>query len=85
MPFPFDVKEMWNKAFRSSGSDTKIAVTLEGDAGLLEGISYDDIQANFVSSTVTIYSYYLNGSLQAQVEVTFTNTSKSDVSRARRI
>lgn len=81
-----NVKDREFDKFRSSDNNlSKVAVTMEGDTGLIQGISYDDIQATFPSSAITVYSYYLSGSLQAQVEVTFTDASKSDVLRARRI
>lgn len=72
--------------FRPASNDkSKVAVTLEGDSGLLEGISYDDIQAEFPTSLITNYKYYLNGVLQTTVEVTFTNAAHDDVLRARRV
>jgi hypothetical protein len=64
---------------------SKVAVTLEGDAGLLQGITYDDIQAEFTSSTITNYKYYSSSVLVATIEVTFTDSAHSDVLRARRI
>ena len=64
---------------------SKLAVISEGDTGLLEGISYDDIQANFISSYVTNYEYYLSTVLVATIEVTFIDSAHSDVSRVRRI
>lgn len=88
MAFPYDVKEMENNSYREASSDpkkTKVAVTLEGDTGLLQGVSYDDIQATFPSSTVTNYNYYLSAVLQATLEVTFTDAAHSDVLRVRRI
>jgi hypothetical protein len=48
MAFPYDVKEMWNKAFRQSGSNTSIAVT--SDTGLpvelVESIAQQIIKAS---------------------------------------
>ena len=72
--------------FRSADNDkSKVAVTLEGDTGLLQGITYDDIQAEFPSSTITNYKYYSSSVLVATIEVTFTDSAHSDVLRARKI
>ena len=46
MSFPFDVKEMWYKAFRQSASNTKIAVTNEEET---LGLIVDQVDS------VTIY------------------------------
>jgi hypothetical protein len=73
-------------SYRSADNDkSKVAVTMEGDTGLLQGISYDDIQAEFPSSTITNYKYYSNSVLVATIEVTFTDSAHSDVVRARKI
>lgn len=69
----------------ANNGKSKVAVTPEGDSGLLEGISYDDIQAEFPTPLITNYKYYLNGVLQTTVEVTFTNAAHDDVLRARRV
>lgn len=66
-------------------NENKVAVTLEGDTGLLEGISYDDIQAEIVSAIITNYKYYSAGVLKATIQVTFTNSAHDDVSRVRRL
>ena len=72
--------------FRSADNDkSKVAVTLEGDTGLLQGITYDDIQAEFPSSTITNYKYYSSSVLVATIEVTFMDSAHSDVLRARKI
>jgi hypothetical protein len=71
--------------FRASGEESKVAVTLEGDTGLLEGIQYDDIQATYPTTSSERYAYYLSGVLQVTIEVTYTNSSKNVFLRARRI
>lgn len=80
------VKDREQDKFRP-GQDglSKVAVTLEGDSGLLQGITYDDIQAEFPSSTITNYKYYSSSVLVATIEVTFTDSAHSDVLRARKI
>jgi hypothetical protein len=81
-----NVKDREFDKFRSAENGlSKVAVTMEGDIGLLDGVSYDDVQASFVSTTITVYSYYKNTILQAQVEVTFNDSTKCEVIRARRI
>ena len=80
------VKDREFDRFRpAENGKSKVAVTLEGDTGLLQGITYDDIQAEFPSSTITNYKYYSSSVLVATIEVTFTDSAHSDVLRARKI
>jgi len=81
-----NIDERKYDSYRDASNDkSKVAVTLEGDTGLLQGITYDDIQAEFPSSTITNYKYYSSSVLVATIEVTFTDSAHSDVLRARRI
>ena len=70
---------------QGSGDLSTVAVTLEGDTGLLEGISYDDMQAEYPTITKEIYSYFSNTILVAQIEVTYTDSTKDVLLRVRRI
>lgn len=85
MAFPFDVKEMWAKAFRQSGTNTKISVGIEGDTGLLEGVSYDDIVISYPTNSTELYTYFKNAVQVAAIEVTYSNSSKNILIRARRV
>jgi hypothetical protein len=69
----------------AGGTETKVAVAIEGDTGLIQGIEYDDIQATFPNNTTEQYSYYLLTVLQATIEVTYTNECKKILLRARRV
>lgn len=69
----------------ASGKNSKVAVTQEGDTGLIEGVQYDDILAAYPNSTTETYSYYLNTVLQATVEITYQDNAKKILLRARRI
>lgn len=81
-----DLKSREHDKFRdATEGKTKVAVTQEGDSGLLEGISYDDIQATFPSDIITNYSYYKSSVLQATIEVTFTDSAHNEVLRVRKI
>ncbi len=81
-----DLKSREHDKFREAPDGlSKVAVTQEGDTGLLEGISYDDIQATFPSSLITNYNYYKNSVLQATIEVTFTDSAHNEVLRVRKI
>ena len=81
-----NVKDREFDKFRSSSNNlAKVAVTLEGDTGLVEGISYDDIQVTYPTNETEVYSYYKSAVLQAQIEVTYTNISKLELSRVRRL
>jgi hypothetical protein len=86
MALPNNIIDREKAKFRETDDgQTKVAVSMEGDSGLLEGVSYDDIQAEFATSTITNYKYYKDAVLVATVQVTFTNSSKSDVLRVRRL
>lgn len=69
--------------FRDGQGGEVVAVTI--DQGVLSGVSYDDIQVTYPNSTTENYLYYLSASLQATIQVTYTNASKSDLLRVRRI
>ncbi len=72
--------------FRDGGGDnSKVAVVLEGDSGIIQGIEYDDIQASYPDSLTEQYEYYLDAVLQATVEITYQDTAKKIFLRARRI
>lgn len=58
MAFPFDVKEMWAKAFRQSGLDTKIAVINEEDAS--------GLRLDVYSSTIIYLGEGLFGALTSE-------------------
>lgn len=72
--------------FRGTPGNTSVAVIATGDmSGLLSGKSYDDIQVTYPNSTTENYAYYLSTSLVATVEVTYTDSSKGVLLRARRV
>ena len=52
---------------------------------LLNGIIHDDIQVSYPTSTTEQYAYYLSAVLQATIEITYSNSSKLVLTRARRI
>lgn len=86
MALPNNIKDREFEKFReTTGKNTKVAVAIEGDTGLVQGVEYDDIQASYPDSTTEIYSYYLSSVLQASIEVTYTNSSKNVLIRARRV
>jgi hypothetical protein len=53
--------------------------------GILSGITYDDIQATYPNLTTENYSYYLDAVLVATVQVTYSDSTKAVLTRARRI
>ena len=71
------IKDREFDKFRDANGQSKVAVTLEGDTGLIEGISYDKITASYPTNSTELYSYFLNSVLQAQVLVTYSNSSKT--------
>ena len=56
-----------------------------GFSDLLGGIEYDDIQASYPNSTTELYDYFNLGVHQTQIEVTYTNSTKKYLLRARRL
>lgn len=64
---------------------SKVANVLEGDTGLLEGISYDDIQASYPNNTTELYTFFFQSVQVAAIQVTYTNASKHTFLRARRV
>lgn len=69
----------------SDNGKSSVAVTIEGDSGIIQGVSYDDIQVTFPSATVTVYEYLKATVLQATVEITYTNAAQTSIVRIRRI
>jgi len=55
------------------------------DLGLLSNVNYDDVQVTYPTSLIENYSYYLSAGLVATVEITYQDTAKKILLRARRI
>lgn len=82
MTFPYDVREMWNKAFRQSGSNTKIAVDIDQPIEIEQSIvtkiinspdtevSYEFADFGTMNERVTKMTYY-SASVGQTVERTF--------------
>jgi len=81
-----NVKDREFDKFRSSPNNlSKIAVSVEGDSGLLQGIEYNDIQVTYPTNETENYTYYYDTVIQAVIEVTYTNLSKQELLRVRRL
>lgn len=86
MSLSTDVRDNEAKKFRDTVDGPAVAVTSEGDlSGLLSGVSYDDIQATFPTSTTELYTYLKASVTVAQIEITYSNSSKQTLLRARRL
>lgn len=86
MPISNDIRDREHDKFRGdSTSETRVAVTMEGDTGLLEGVQYDDVQVTYPDSVTENYLYYQSAILQTTIEVTYTSSSKDLLLRARRV
>lgn len=72
-----------DREFNKFRDNNRVAVTIED--GLLSGVVYDEIQAQYPSSTTEHYLYLNNSVLQATVEIIYTNSSKNNLSLARRL
>ena len=59
------------------------SVKIEGSGGLIDETAYDDIQAAFISATVTEYRYYLASVLQKTIEITYQTAAQREIIRAR--
>lgn len=77
------VKDNESNKFRPSGQYSKVAVTIED--GLLSGVSYNKIIVEYPTGTTELYKYYNGALLEAQVLLTYTTTSKADLSSAERL
>jgi hypothetical protein len=63
-----------------------VAVVSSGDpGGLLSGTMYDDIQVTYPDLVTETYTYFLNSAQVAEIEVTYTSSSKKILERARRV
>ena len=65
-----------SREFDKFRDGNKVAVTVEGDIGLLEGIKYDSIEATYPSLTTELYTYKLATVAQAQILVTYSDSTK---------
>lgn len=81
-----NVKDREFDKFRSSPNNlSKVAVSVEGDSGLLQGVEYNDIQVTYPTNETENYTYYYDTVIQAVIEVTYTNLSKQELLRVRRL
>lgn len=86
MSISTDVRDNEAKKFRDGSLGPQVAVTTEGDVnGLLSGVQYDDIQATFPTSTTELYTYLKQTITVAQVEVTYSDSTKKTLIRARKL
>lgn len=86
MSLPNSIEDRTYKRFRDAGSGlTKVAVGLEGDTGLLEGVQYDEIQATYPTTSTELYTFYSATVQVAQIEVTYSNPSKATFVSAKRV
>lgn len=52
---------------------------------LLSGVDFDKVSATYPTTSTEVYSYSLNGVSQAQILVTYTNSSKQTFVSAERL
>lgn len=79
-------EELERAAFKKTSKENIAKrVSIEGDTGILEGVQYDEIRAEYPSSVIEVYRYYLEGYEQAAVQVTYTSSNKKFISGAIRI
>lgn len=85
MTLPASISDREHRKFRDANGSSKVAVTMEGDTGILEGISYDEIQATYPTNSTELYTYKLSGVDVAGVLVTYTNSSKHTLLSVERV
>jgi hypothetical protein len=72
--------------FRDGVDGTAVAVVSSGDlSGLLHGILYDDIQVTYPTSSTELYTYKLMTVQKAQIQVTYTDSTKVTLLRAQKL
>ena len=79
MSFPFELKEMMAKAFRQSGTNTKIAVTIDQSNPIpvdTEGINWNTFDVQYPNATTEIYSFYLDAVLVQTITLNYQSASK---------
>lgn len=69
--------------FRDASTGSKVAVTIED--GLLSGVTYTKIAITYPTTSTEIYSYYNGAVLNAQIMLTYTDSSKQKLSIAERL
>jgi len=52
---------------------------------ILAGITWDDIQASKVGSTLERYDVFLDGTQVARIEITYEDSTKEFITRARKV
>ena len=75
------VKDKENNKFNSRG---EVRVSSSG-GGLIGDIVFDDAQVVIMTSLIDNVNYYLAATLIATVELTYSDTTKNNVIRSRRI
>jgi hypothetical protein len=54
-------------------------------ASLLSGVDFDKVSATYPTTSTELYEYSLNGVSQAQILITYTNSSKQTFVSAERL
>lgn len=86
MPMPSSFRDREQAKFKQTQSgDTSTRVSPVDSGSLLEGFVFNDVQVTYPSGVIENYAYYLGASLVTTVEVTYTDASKKDLLRIRRI
>lgn len=77
------LKDNESNKFRGTVALPKVAVTIED--GLLSGVTYTKIEITYPTALTEVYNYYNGATLSAQVMLTYTNSSKQNLSIAERL
>ena len=67
----------YNKFFETP--DGEVGVRIGGTGTIIDGITYDTINATYPDTVTEVYRYYGNASLVATVTVIYNSTSKNEI------
>lgn len=81
-----ETRQLENEKF-ATNSDGKTIVRVEDESlgGLLRGVIYDAVDVGYPTATTETYEFYtggLGGTLQAIITLTYTDSSKDNLSSA---
>jgi len=84
MTIPCSRNDLEIKKFVESPTDSgNVAVRTTGSGSIIDGVVYDAIDVRYPSATTETYEYYsggIGGDLLATVTVTYTDSTKCDIS-----
>jgi hypothetical protein len=75
----------WERYLSKTYDESKKALRVSPIGSLLSSIDFDKVTATYPTTTTELFDYTLMGVTVAQILVTYTDASKSDLSSAERL